>query len=489
MKRIEFTHCAAQKKYLLYLLWCLPLFAASQTVTVSEPLMLREESSYDLFGDDRGNVLLFRNKTTEFQVQGFDANMNLSWEKEIELDRRTPAVEAVVQGQGGGFNLIYQFRQKLLPVLKIHRYSPAANLIDSVTIKRFDQAFYSPTFEVEISEDKNIALIWFVREQSEITALAFDMRQMKLLWEKTFLPESMLLYRDFQQAIIDNEGNMYFILSKDNFGGRKRAHFFQVLDYGPSTDSVLRQYVVPMQEYLTYDVKFAFDNLHRTLKAGGLYSDENPSRAEGFFFLSIEQARPDSVLLKFYPFEEDFVAVLNEKDRGKNKGIPEASVQKIVMRTDGGFILIGEINKEFMRGASNATIYGRTGVRPVTDYYYDDVFLISMHPNGSVHWKDILHKKQYSQDDNAMYSSFFLAKTPSALRFIYNDEIKHENSVSEYVVRGNGDFDRNAVMSTERKELQLRFRDAVQVAGYDFVVPSERRNRLKLVRISFKGEK
>lgn len=467
----------------------LPLFASAQTVTVSPPVMLHDETSYEVFSDDRGNVLLFKNKTSEFQVQGFDANMNLTWEKDMELDRKSPQIEAAVQADGGGFNLIYQFRQKLLPVLKIHRYSPAANLVDSMTIKRFDQSFFTPNFEVEFSEDKNIALVWYVRELTEINALAFDMRQMKLLWEKSFTPSDMVLYRDFLQAIVDNEGNMYFILNRDNSSGRRREHFLEVMDFGLGTDSVLRRYIVPMQNYLTYDVKFTYDNLHKALKAGGLYSDDNPMKAEGFYFLSIDQARPDSNLLRFYPFEDDFVAILTEKEKVKGKGIPEASVQNIVMRTDGGFIIVGELNKEFQRGVNSSTVYTRSGFRPVVDYYYDDIFLISMHPDGKVHWKDILHKKQYSQDDSAMFSSFFLAKTPSALRFVYNDEIKHENSVSEYVVRGNGEFDRNAVMTTERKELQLRFRDAVQVSGYDFVVPSERRNRLKLVRISFKGEK
>lgn len=478
------------KKFIYhFLLFLFPVCIAGQTVTVSEPVIIRDEKSYDIFSDDRGNVLLFRNKISEFEVQGFDANMHQSWEKKVELDRKTPEIEAVVQGEGGGFNLIYQFRHKLLPILKIHRYSPAANLVDSMTIKRLDQSFFTPDFQVAFSEDKNVALIWYVKEQHEVNALAFDMKQMKLLWEKTFSPENMLLYRDFLEAIVDNAGNMYFILSKDNNPGRNRAHYLEIIDFGPGTDSVLRRYVVPMQEYLSYDVKFAYDNVNKALKAGGFYSEDNPTRAMGFYFLSIEQRQPDSPLLKFYPFDDDFVNILNEKEKSKNKGIPESSVQDIVMRTDGGFILVGELNKEFQRGASNTSVYSRSGFRPVVDYYYDDIFLLSLHPNGDVHWKDILHKKQYSQDDSAMYSSYFLAKTPTALRFVYNDEIKHENTVSEYVVRGNGEFDRNAVVSTERKELQLRFRDGVQVSGYDFVVPSERRNRLKLVRISFRNEK
>jgi len=78
-----------------------------------------------------------------------------------------------------------------------------------------------------------------------------------------------------------------------------------------------------------------------------------------------------------------------------------------------------------------------------------------------------------------------LAKTPAALRVIFNDEIKQSNTVSEYIVSGNGSFEHNTVMNTERKELSLRMRDAVQVAANEIIVPSERRNRLKLVKIVY----
>ncbi|MCB0626438.1 MAG: hypothetical protein KDC43_21590, partial [Saprospiraceae bacterium] len=92
---------------------------------------------------------------------------------------------------------------------------------------------------------------------------------------------------------------------------------------------------------------------------------------------------------------------------------------------------------------------------------------------------------QYSQDDDAAYSSYFLLKTPYNLRLLFNDEIKYENTVSEYVIQGNGHFDRNAVMSTENQKLRLRFTDAIQVASNALIVPSERRNRLKLVKVTY----
>ncbi|MBI5917336.1 MAG: hypothetical protein HY842_18365, partial [Bacteroidetes bacterium] len=324
------------KNFFLLLVFSSPACLLAQTVTVSESVVLRDDASYDIIGDDRGNVLLFRDKSTKFEVQGFDSKMRLSWEKEIELDKKAPQVEKVVPTAGGGFSVIYQFRQKMQPVLKIHKYSAAANLIDSVTIKLFDPALFTPNFEVVLSEDKNMAVVWFLHEQTEINALAFDIKQMKLLWEKTFVPEDMLLHRDFQQVVADNAGNMYFILKKDNFNSRHNKHYLEILDYGTGTAESLRRYLVPMQDYLTFDAFFAYDNLNQALKAGGLYSADNLSRAEGYFFLSIPQANTSDQLLRFYPFEDEFVSVLLEKEKGKNRGIPEASVQDIVMRTDGG---------------------------------------------------------------------------------------------------------------------------------------------------------
>ena len=118
------------------------------------------------------------------------------------------------------------------------------------------------------------------------------------------------------------------------------------------------------------------------------------------------------------------------------------------------------------------------------DYYYDDLFVISIHPDGMTHWKTILHKKQYSYDDDAIYSSYFLMKTATSLSFVFNDEIKYENTVSEYVLKGDGNYDRNSILNTKNKKLRLLFRKGMQVSANEFIVPSEHRNRLRLVSIN-----
>ena len=129
-------------------------------------------------------------------------------------------------------------------------------------------------------------------------------------------------------------------------------------------------------------------------------------------------------------------------------------------------------------------MYKRQG-RYTVDHYYEDLFLFSVHPDGEHHWEKILHKKQFSQDDDAAFSSFFLVKTPQRLRLIYNDEIRNENTVSEYIIKGSGEYDRNSILNTASQELRLRFRESKQVAYNEIIVPSERKSRLKLVRMQF----
>jgi len=157
-----------------------------------------------------------------------------------------------------------------------------------------------------------------------------------------------------------------------------------------------------------------------------------------------------------------------------------------VHRRDGGILLIGEQNKKYERNISGGrpSLAGYGG-RFITDYYFDDLFMISIHPDGKTHWESILYKRQYSQDDDAVFSSYLLLKTPTALRMLYNDEIKYENAVFEYVINGSGEVDRNAVLNTESQQLQLRIKDGIQVGANEVLIPSERKNRLKLVRVQF----
>lgn len=471
-------------RFLIGCIFMIPLMATAQTITVSDDIILKNDVAYEIIGVMKERLLLFRDRVTDFEIQAFDQQMRQVWSKELDLEKRAPKVLGIVPRQED-FTMIYHHRLKNHLVLRAARYDPAANLRDTATLYDYGFLFTTPRFELVKSEDKSKALVYYVENQQTFHALAFDIATMKLVWQKSFTPDDMNFWEEFGQVFVDNEGTMRVVLEKNRLRLRKNDQHYQIIEMGAHLQEP-RTYEISLEDKGTYDAFFSYDNLNKRIVAAGLYSEKNLERAVGYFYLNFSPDTADTYLLTFEPFDDEFVTNLMGKNVENNRGVNEVSVQQTVLRRDGGILMIGERNRQLERrmGSTNRVFFDG-GVRFIVDYYFDEIFAISIHPDGKTHWKTILHKKQYSQDDDGIYSSFFLFKTPSNLRFLFNDEIRYENTVSEYVLGGNGTFERKSLMSTSNLDLRLRFRDALQVSVNQLIIPSERRNRLRLVKLQY----
>ncbi|MFK7807218.1 MAG: hypothetical protein AB8F74_05380 [Saprospiraceae bacterium] len=473
------------QRLILILCTILPLVGFAQEITISEEISIRNDRAYELLGQLKDRFLVFRDKPNEFTIQAYDLNMRLSWDKEIKLDgKRTQVIGTVTLDDH--FYVFYTHKKKSTYYLKMHQYDAGASLVDSTTIYDYGSRPYAPRPQMVQSENKQKLLIHEFERQAELSAFSYDIEENTILWKMNFKPSDFNVYRDIYQWVFNNKGNGYFIVGLDNRKARKDSHHFRIYECKKGGVSP-RVISAPLSE-LTYDIKFAYDNDNDKLIGGGLYSEKNRGKANGSFYLKINLENPDASLLDYAAFEPDFMSqVMEAKETQTLKGIDNVTVKKIVLRQDGGILLVAELTKEFERrlATANRGYVGTDGGRYIVDYYNDDMFIISIHPDGRRHWQSILHKKQYSQDDNAVFSSFFMMKTPSVLRFLFNDDIKNENTVSEYLVNGYGESDRNSVMSTENQDVQLRFQDALQIDSGDVIIPSERRYRLRLVKLEF----
>lgn len=471
------------------LLFCLFVFMLSaQTVTVSEPLSLRNDQGYQIIGKLKDRFLIFRDRAgNDYEVQAFDEKLRASWSKKLAFDRKRSEVIGVV-GDRNKFSVFYRFKYKGDHFIKVHKYDAGANLTDSITVHNYGSRYYSPNIQLLYSNDRSKVLLYHTERQSDVEALSFDLENMEVLWKCRFAPDGLNFHNGFREIVLADNGTMFYIMSRKNRRSTKEKHLYEVYvgDQYQGTESV-RFFTLPMREQLTYDVAFTYDNLNERLIAAGMYSAKSRGRANGVFYASIPPNDPDNHTLAFIPFDDDVVASYTGKKGRENKGITETKIKEIVARRDGGILMIVERNKLFERqlASTGRGFIGADGRRYTVDYHFEDMIALSIHPNGTLHWNTVMHKRQYSQDDDAAFSSFFLLKTKTSLRLLFNDEIKQENTVSEYVLQGNGSFDRNSVLSTENQKLRLRFRDALQIAANAVVVPSERRNRLQLVLVEY----
>ncbi|HKK73550.1 MAG TPA: hypothetical protein VJ953_00650 [Saprospiraceae bacterium] len=473
MSRLSFSIC-------LFFL-CAQVTLIAQRIMVSDELPLRSDISYEIIGEFGEQVLLFRDKSVSFEVQAFDENMRSSWTKEIELLKRSPEVIGI-NSIRDSFTLFYQHRDRGDFHVRAYRYNAKAALKDSVLISVIDNTFQSPDMEILRSEDRNKILLYNVDRQKEIHAILFDNEKMEKVWEYRFEPQEFRYSEDALHMAVSNAGDMYVVIEKANYRVKKDDYNYEVFKYGPGSTGILR-HIVSIGEYFTFDLAFNYDNVNQQLVAGGFYYEKNPLRAEGFFSLHLDSSLKDEQLT-FHPFRENIVESLVGKELRKNRGLEEVVIQDVVLRRDGGMVIIGEENKNYYRRMANAGRGYYSGfTRNVTDFYFNDVFALSVSPQGTIDWQTIMHKKQFSQDDGGVYSSYFLFKNPRNLRLIFNDEIKLENTVSEYILAGTGAFNRNSILSTDNQNLRLRFRDALQISPTKMLVPSEHRGKLRIARL------
>lgn len=472
-----------KKLILLFFLISSTFSISAQLITVSEEISLGSDVSYDILGEMGHHILLFRDSKTKFEVQAFNPQMRESWSKEIILEKRTPKVLGSVSNKKD-FSLIYSHKEKGNTIIKIHRYDAAANLLDSSVVINLGFLFFTPRFQLVRSEDRSKILLYYSENHEAIHSYAIDVASQSLLWQNTLQPNDFLFTRDFAQALISNDGVMNIVFSRDNFKSKRKEHYYQIYHYnGTGQPTPIN---VSMKEYITYDVIFNYDNLNKQVVGAGLYAEDNSERAKGTFYFNVQ---PDAqeVTALFNEFKEIFLEKLLTKSYKKGKGLKDSSVRNLIIRRDGGVLLIMERNHEFQRrtGTTARTNYSSNSGRLLVDFYFDEVFILSIHPTGDVHWESILHKKQYSQDDGGIFSSFFLFETSGQLRFLFNDEINYENTVSEYIINGLGNYDRKSLFSTANLDLRLRFRAALQIASNAVIIPSEKRNRLKLVKLEY----
>ena len=454
--------------------------ASAQQITISEELPLRNDYAYTILGWVGEDLLLFRDKGHEFFIQAFDEEMHLKWEREILLGPRKADIIGVVS-QPGQFHLLYGMREKGDYILQHRSYDHTVSLMDTMTIDTIYNIFITPRIIMAESEDKSKVL--FLNEiNNGVSLCTYDIPGRKVLWKNEVDFKGGNLRRDYSSLELSNNGEFFLVLEPDRF--LQKVQHLEVFSTVAGTGEV-KQETLKLGDFQAYDFKTKVDNLHGHLVIAGLYSDRSVSRAQGFYIFQYQYGKENK--MHVLPFDDSLLSEIHGKEVSTVRGLADFNVKKIALRQDGGAVLIAELNKEFSRRSSlpvrrDNGSFTRGGW---VDYYYEDLILFAVHPDGREHWKEVLHKRQYSQDDEAIYSSFFLFSTPTHLRFLFNDEIKQENTVGGYEVTGTGYTERKTVFNTDYQKLKLRFKDGVQVAYNECIVPSERNNKLNLVRIKY----
>ncbi len=455
--------------------------ALAQKVVVSQEITLKDDDRYEVFAGTNNTVVLYRDDANSAELSAYTPAMERKWTRELDFDKSRPKPIGGMMSNGETV-VFYTYRQSRGLFLKMHRYSDAGNLSDSLTVTELQGEFLTAGYDLSYDAAGRYAILTHQRDSRTWLALGVEVATGRLLYSQTLEFGTDGRWPDEVSAPhVDDGGTLLMWSQSDNRRSRLAEHTIQVTRVTAQGELSLLN--IPLEETLVYDLELAVDERNRRVVLAGYYADD-PDEAAGVMMLRIpyDFAAAPSLVTRAFPPE--IIAAIDPKDK-RLRGIENLNALHVFFRRDGAALVVGE-----QRRATVRTVGGRGGTfgsTMKTDYLYEDIVLSTIGtPGGAVtDWNEVLPKKQFSQDDGAAFSSYSFAVTPSALRLIYNDEVRSGGTVSEYTLDGTGRIERHSVMNTEYQDLWLRHEAGIQLSGTEMVIPSERRNRLRLVRLSY----
>jgi len=390
-------------------------------------------------------------------VLRFSKDMQLEKEAIIDLrtkDRRRMLLESVSLLKGKVVILASYVDKKAkknkLLVKTLNPKTLQGNKWEVVEEFAFEKNRRSGMFGLVLSQDESKLLVYSSKpyekkgfEKFGFTVFDADMKQ---LWKKDIqLPYSDAFF-EIHNYEVSNQGDAYIIGReyKESRKERERGkpnYTTHVLGY-TSQGNEERDYDLNLGDKFITDVTIRAED-NGNLICAGLYSDKSSRSIKGTFFMKInaQTKKVESSSMKAFPEEfimqgwsDRSVKKAKKAKEKKNKAIEmyEYDLRDLVLREDGGAVLLAE--QYYVNVTTTTVSDGNGGTRTVTTYHYhyNDVIVVNISPKGEIDWLTKVEKNQYSVNDNGFYSSYALHVNEDKLHLVYNETARKYYTKEEF---------------------------------------------------------
>ena len=317
-------------------------------------------------------------------------------------------------------------------------------------------------FGTHISRDSSKILIYSHLPNTTNQLEKFNLQVYDASFNEVWHRDVKLPYDDKKFSVneyqLDNDGNVFLlgtIYLNGKVGSTRKSGGYQydLLTY-PKDGSEAQEYKIDLEGKFITDLTFRpADN--GDIVCSGFYSESKDLGIKGACFIRLNPATKQVVAQNAKPFDFSFVTTylsdrskqkakeaLNKNDKEKEPELYNYSLDKLILRSDGGAILIAEQYFVESRTPYNSNPYAyspfyspyyspfgysRYGYNSRVDYYYNfnDVIVVNIRPTGEIEWTARIPKRQQTVNDKGLYSSYAMAVGGEKLYFVYNEDPKN----------------------------------------------------------------
>lgn len=211
------------------------------------------------------------------------------------------------------------------------------------------------------------------------------------------------------------------------------------------------------------------------------------STSEGIYYGSINLNAANNTAIKGMTATFDEVAntaMTNAKGRPGN-----FIIRDIVVKNDGGLIIISEGYNRIVRNAYNGPGYyswgyGSMSTTRYIEYYYGNILLNEVNNTGIVSTSSVA-KWQHSIDDNGIYSSYAMINTGQNMGFIFSEQNKGNTIYKSELVASNGTQNAQNLKSEVKSKQRWIPRQGTQISAKSIIIPIVGAGKLQFVKVNY----
>ena len=314
------------------------------------------------------------------------------------------------------------------------------------------------------------------------------------LWSKSVrLPyqEEKFLIEDYR---VDAQGNAYMlgVLFTDGTRRRRRGapNYRYVLFSFPAGGGEMRETNLDLPEVFITDMTFRVAQDGQVV-CSGFYGQQGSYSVRGTYFIRLDPQSGTISTQQLSEFDLNFRGQFLSKRENKRAArqaeqgeepqieIDDISLDRLILRSDGGAVLIAEqffIERENYFNDPYFGNYGgfynrrfRSVRQDLTIYNYNDIFVLNIRPDGTLDWATNISKVQQTIDDGGYFSSYAMAVAGDKLHFVFNDNAGNYRGDIDRLRVYDGVRDGVVAMATVSRDgsvdvQPLRSKEAVRVA-------------------------
>ncbi len=247
---------------------------------------------------------------------------------------------------------------------------------------------------------------------------------------------------------------------------------------------------IPLEENLAAGTYMKMDNIQDRIWVGGFYAARKNGNLEGVMSTVVEKRGTGMAAapLRFVPFDGSLR--LATGDHRSRKALNQFQVRDLVVKNDGGFVLIAEdyyitTRHGYSSGFGYYSWYYPSMSSSVREYRYGDILVASYDGSGQLDWYQFVRKDQFTQEDGGLFSSFLMVNTGGAIGFMFNDFMGSRSRVRLASVDGSGEVQTQILGEAARNAPDWIPRQGEQISAREVMVPCLIRRKICFAKLTF----